>query len=117
MAGSAVIAAPALARDDIVLIRSQLIREPLGGRTWRGALTNPGDRLYAGVAIEIRFLDRNGRPVGGLGGRADRLAPGGLLELQSRAPAGAVSLRIESLRWTVDGTPHERGPEDAWVFG
>lgn len=116
MAGSAVIAAPA-ARDDIVLIRSQLVREPLGGRTWRGALTNPGDRLYADVVIEIRFLDRNGRAVGRLGGRADRLAPGARLDLQSRAPAGATSLRIESLRWTADGARVERGPWAAWVFG
>lgn len=108
-----VVAAHAPTQDDLILTRSQLIREPLGGRTWRGALTNQGDRVYAGVAIEIRFLDRNGRAVGGLGGRADRLAPGGLLDLQSRAPAGAVGVRIESLRWTAGGTPHQRGPEDA----
>ena len=112
-----VVAAHARTQDDLILTRSQLVREPLGGRTWRGALTNRGDRLYAEVAIDIRFLDRNGRAVGGLGGRADRLAPGGLLELQSRTPVGAVGLRIEALRWTVDGMRRERGPGVAWVFG
>jgi hypothetical protein len=98
---------------DVVLSRSQLVREPLGGRTWRGELTNRGDRLYADVAVEIRFLDRSGRAVGGLGGRAARLAPGAGLELQSRLPAGATGLRIEALRWMADGGRVELGPWDS----
>lgn len=117
MAGIVVVAPAAPGRDDVVLSRSQLVREPLGGRTWRGALTNRGDRLYADVAVEIRFLDRNGRAVGGLGGRADRLAPGGRLDLQSRAPAGAVGLRVQSLRWTAEGEEIERGPWEVWAVG
>ncbi|HYC99166.1 hypothetical protein [Brevundimonas sp.] len=90
-------------RGDVVLTRSELVREPLGGRTWRGALTNRADGPCIDVAVEIRFLDRNGRAAGGLGGRAERLAPGGQLYLQSRLPAGAIRLRIQALRWVVEG--------------
>jgi hypothetical protein len=104
-------------RGEVVLTRSQLVREPLGGRTWRGALTNLGDRLHADVAVDIRFIDRNGRAVGGLGGRVARLAPGAGLELQSRLPTGATGLRIQSLRWTADGGRVELGPYEPLGFG
>lgn len=89
--------------EAIALTRSQLVEEPLGGRTWRGALTNLGDRHYTGLMVEIRFVDRDGRAAGGLNGRAERLAPGAALELQSRLPTGAAGLRIGSLRWMADG--------------
>ncbi|CAN7364755.1 FxLYD domain-containing protein [Brevundimonas sp. LjRoot202] len=104
-------------RDELALSRDQLVREPLGGRTWRGALTNHGDGLCAAVAIEIRFLDRNGRAMGGFSGRIERLAPGGGLELQSRLPAGATGLQIQSLRWTTGGDRIERGPYAPWRPG
>lgn len=94
----------------VTLTRSQLVEEPLGGRTWRGALTNLGDRLYTGLTVEIRFVDRDGRAAGGLSGRAGQLAPGAELALQSRLPAGATGLRIQSLRWTADGERTDPGP-------
>jgi len=104
-------------RDALVLSRDQLVREPLGGRTWRGTLTHRGDGLCAAVAVDIRFLDRNGRVMGGFSGRAERLAPGGGLELQSRLPAGATGLQIQSLRWTTGGERVERGPYAPWRPG
>lgn len=104
-------------RDALVLSRDQLVREPLGGRTWRGTLTHRGDGLCTAVAVEIRFLDRNGRVMGGFSGRAERLAPGGGLELQSRLPAGATGLQIQSLRWTTGGERVERGPYAPWRPG
>lgn len=104
-------------RDALALSRDQLVREPLGGRTWRGAMTNRGDGLCAAVAVDIRFLDRNGRVMGGFSGRAERLAPGGGLELQSRLPAGATGLQIQSLRWTTGGERVERGPYAPWRPG
>lgn len=88
--------------DAVALTRSQLVEEPLGGRTWRGALTNLGDRLFTGVTVEIRFIDRDGRAAGGLTGRAERLAPGAGLELQSRLKPGATGLRVGSLRWSAE---------------
>ncbi|MBI2261784.1 MAG: hypothetical protein HYU62_08990 [Caulobacterales bacterium] len=119
MAMKAAVAAPMTGshRDDLALSREQLVREPLGGRTWRGTLTNRGDGLCAAVAVEIRFLDRNGRAMGGFSGRAERLAPGGGLELQSRLPAGAAGLQIQSLRWTAGGDRVERGPYAPWRPG
>lgn len=113
----AVKAEAADSRGDLALTRSELVREPLGGRTWRGALTNRADRLCADVAVEIRFLDRSGRAVGGLSGRAERLAPGAGLYLQSRLPAGATGLRLQALRWTADGERVELGPYQPWAVG
>jgi len=104
-------------RDALALSRDQLVREPLGGRTWRGTLTCRGDGLCTAVAVEIRFLDRNGRVMGGFSGRVERLAPGGGLELQSRLPAGATGLQIQSLRWTTGGEQVERGPYAPWRPG
>ena len=69
-------------RDALALSRAQLVREPLGGRTWRGTLTHRGG-----------------------------------LELQSRLPAGATALRIQSLRWTTGGEQVERGPYAPWRPG
>ena len=103
--------------DDLVLIRETLLREPLGGRTWRAALVNRGAALYAGVAIEIRFLDRTGAVVGRLVRRAERLAPGSELDLQSRLPAGAAAARVHALRWSAGGRPVEAGPGPLRTYG
>lgn len=92
-------------RGDLGLVRGELLREPLGGRTWRGALANRTDGLCLQVAVEIRFLDRSGATVGGLVRRADRLAPGSELDLQSRLPPEAAEVRLHTLRWTRAGEP------------
>lgn len=99
--------------DRVALTRSQLVEEPLGGRTWRGALTNLGDRLYTGVTVEIRFIDHDGRDAGGINGRAEQLAPGAEMDLQSRLPTGRTGLRIGSLRWTADGGSNRDRPDPA----
>ena len=91
-------------RDALVLSRDQLVREPLGGRTWRGTLTHRGDGLCTAVAVEIRFLDRNGRVMGGFSGRAERLAPGGGLELQSRLPVVYIT-GDSGYEWRSQGVP------------
>lgn len=90
--------------DDLRLAGHAVIRETLGGRTWRGALVNPGDGPCIDVMVRIRFHDRDARPVGSpLTARARWLAPGAALHLQSRLPDAAVGLRIESLRWVGGG--------------
>lgn len=86
---------------EVGLVRGQLLREPLGGRTWRAALANRTAGLCLEVAVEIRFLDRAGSTVGGLRRRAARLPPGSELELQSRLPPAATEVRLHSLRWTT----------------
>ena len=105
---------PVPAADDrgVDLVRGELLREPLGGRTWRGALANRTGGLCLQVAVEIRFLDGSGATVGGLVRRADRLAPGSELDLQSRLPPEAAEARLHTLRWTRAGEPPgiEAGP-------
>ncbi|HYD26995.1 hypothetical protein [Brevundimonas sp.] len=105
-------------RVRILLTRNEAIREPLGGRTWRGVLTNAADALYLDVAVRLRFHDREGRPVGApVSARAGRLDPGAGLDLQARLPAGAVGLQVRALRWTVAGRTVETGPGDRSAFG
>ena len=105
-------------RDDFGLTRNEAVTEALGGRTWLGALTNLTGGPRADVTVRIRFLDREGRPVGTpLSARAARLEPGAGLHLQARLPAAAAGLRIEVLRWTRDGRTVEFGPGAPLVFG
>ena len=105
-------------RDGIGLTRNEAVTEALGGRTWLGALSNLTGGPRADVAVRIRFLDHEGRPVGTpLGARAAHLGPGGRLHLQARLPAAATGLRIEALRWTRDGRTVQFGPGAPLVFG
>ena len=105
-------------RDGIGLTRNEAVTEALGGRTWLGALTNLTGGPLADVTVRIRFLDREGRPVGTpLSARAARVEPGAGLHLQARLPAAAAGLRIEVLRWTRDGRTVEFGPGAPLVFG
>jgi hypothetical protein len=108
----------AMDRCGILLIRNELIQEPLGGRTWRGVLTNATDTLFADVVACIRFHDRDGRAVGApVSARARRLGSAAVLDLQARLPAEAVGLRVQALSWTVTGGSVELGPDTRLAFG
>ena len=97
--------------DGVVLARSVVMHETLGGRTWVGVLANIAEVPCVEAAVRIRFLDREDRPVGApVSARAARLAPGAAIHLRARLPATASGLRIESLRWTVGGRTIEPGP-------
>lgn len=105
-------------RDDIVLTRNAVLQEALGGRTWFGRLANAADDSVADLVVQIRFHDREGRPVGTpVSARAARLAPGDGLHLQARLPAEATGLRVHALRWTGGGRTVERGPGPPLAFG
>lgn len=105
-------------RDDVVLSRNEVMQEALGGRTWFGGLSNAGEAALADVSVHVRFHDRDGRPVGApLSARAAGLAPGAVLPLQARLPAGAAVLRIHALRWTGAGRRDEPGPSAPLAFG
>ena len=94
----------------VELIRDELHSEPLGGRTWRGALANLGGGLCAEVSVEIQFLDAAGALVGGFARRTDRLAPGSELVLQSRLPSRAAAMQLQALGWTAGGAVVALGP-------
>jgi hypothetical protein len=105
-------------RDDVVLSRNEVAQEALGGRTWFGALANAGDDALADVSVQVRFHDRDGRPVGTpLSARAARLEPGAVLHLQARLPAEAVGLSVHALRWTSGGRRIAPGPSAPLPFG
>ena len=94
----------------VELIRDELHSEPLGGRTWRGALANLGGGLCAEVSVEIQFLDAAGALVGGFARRTDRLAPGSELVLQSRLPSRAAAMQLQALGWPAGGAVVALGP-------
>ena len=109
--------APVVAREvagdppDMAFTRNEVMRETLGGRTWRGALANLAGRPLDEVEVRVRFHDRDGRAVGSpLTARAARLAPGADLYMQARLPAAAVGMQIGSLRWTAGGGMVALGP-------
>jgi len=105
-------------RGEVALRRNEVVREALGGRTWFGGLANLTESRFSDVAVHIRFHDRDGRPVGApLSARAARLAPGVVMHLQARLPAGAAGLRIHALRWTRGGRTVELGPARSLPFG
>jgi len=93
------------------LTRCEVLHETLGGRTWLGALTNPGEGVCADVAVRLRFVDGAGRAVGApVSARTDWLEPGAGLHLQARLPVGAAALQIVSLRWSAGGRDFELAP-------
>ena len=103
---------------DVVFTRNEVMREALGGRTWRGALTNVAGRPLDEVTVRIRFHDRDGRPVGPpVTARAARLTPGADLYLQARLPAAAVGMQVASLRWIAGGGAVALGPFSCRAFG
>ncbi|HZW16246.1 MAG TPA: FxLYD domain-containing protein [Brevundimonas sp.] len=102
----------------LMFTRNEVMREALGGRTWRGALTNVTAHPLDEVTVQIRFHDRDGRPVGPpVTARAARLSPGADLYLQARLPSAAVGMQVGSLRWTAGGDAAALGSFDGQAFG
>ena len=75
------------------------------------------DSLYREVAVTIRFLDRDGQPVGETSGRADRLEPGEELKLQAPLPSQAESMQVYALQWRTGDVGRLLGPWAPWPFG
>ena len=62
--------------ENIVLARNDVVTDASDARVWFGAMMNRTDSPYREIAVTVRFLDRDDRPVGEVRGRADRLEPG-----------------------------------------
>ncbi|GAA0869808.1 hypothetical protein GCM10009116_16440 [Brevundimonas basaltis] len=91
-------------RNGVALTRNEVVREALGGRTWRGALTNIASTPRTAVSVEIHFHDRSGRVVGApVSARVGGLDPGAAIHLQARLPAEAAGLSVHALRWADGG--------------
>jgi len=103
--------------DSIVLTRNDVVRGATGDPVWRGAFTNRTDSLHRNLYVEIRFLDRRGRAVGSVGGRAERLEPGESMALDVPLPTQATSVQLSALRWRMRDVHAELGPYKPWPFG
>ncbi|MDB5691307.1 MAG: hypothetical protein JWO81_370 [Alphaproteobacteria bacterium] len=104
--------------ENVALTRNEVAKGPSGGRVWRGTMTNRSDdSLYRDVAVTVRFLDRNGRPVGEVSGRADRLEAGKGLDLEAPLPALATGMQMHKLHWRTGDVSADLGPYAAWPFG
>lgn len=109
----------ATSEDDgsVALTRNDVVDGPAGEPLWRGAFTNRTGELHRNLYVEIRFLDRKGRALGSVGGRAERLEPGESLTLDVRLPARAASVQLSALRWRMRDVHAELGPYKPWPFG
>jgi hypothetical protein len=94
-----------------------VVRGAAGEPLWRGAFTNRTGELHRNLYVEIRFLDRKGRALGSVGGRAERLEPGESLTLDVPLPARAASVQLSALRWRMRDVHAELGPYKPWPFG
>jgi hypothetical protein len=104
--------------ENIALSRNEVVRTPMGERTWRGTFWNHSDSLYTDLDAVVLFLDEEGRPVGQARGAAARLDPGETFHLQAPLPAEAVRMQIYQMRWTSDGGHRAvLGPYRSWSFG
>ena len=105
--------------SNIALSRNEVVTDPTGARSWYGTMTNRTDSQYREVAVVIRFLDSQGKPVAEVRGTAGRMEPGDDLKLQAALPAEAAQVQIYSLQWRTGRANVGRllGPWAPWQFG
>jgi hypothetical protein len=118
-------------QDDeiLALIRSDVVTDAAGPRSWEGSFVNTNSRILRDVAVTVDFLDSRNRAVGRAKAEATVLRFGMRLELQAPLPPDAVRLRIYSVQWRMDTTAADRwlrristaalmGPyREPWEFG
>ena len=113
-----------LATDDdgnIALVRNDVSEDAAGVRTWHGMMGNTTDSQYRDIAVTIRFLDTDDRPVGEVRGAADVLGSGESFSMQAPLPPTAVAMQVYSLEWVTGRndkkTGRPLGPWAPWPFG
>jgi hypothetical protein len=105
--------------SNIALSRNEVLTDDSGARSWYGTMTNQTESQYREVAVVIRFLDGDGKPVAEVSGTAGRMEPGDDLKLQAVLPEDAVQMQVYSLQWRTGTANVGRllGPWAPWQFG
>jgi hypothetical protein len=107
-------------QDDeiLALIRSDVVTDGAGQRTWAGSFVNTNERTLRDVAVTVDFLDRQDRTVGKADAEATELPFSTRLELHAPLPLEAVRLRIYSVQWRMGQKAALMGPfREPWDFG
>jgi len=107
-------------QDDevLALIRSEVVSDVSGRRTWIGRFVNTNERPLRDVGVTVVFLDSQNRTVGRAEAKAEELAFHGQLDLQAPLTRDAVRLRIYSVQWRMDGRGVLIGAfREPWEFG
>lgn len=107
---SIVVDEPVDEQNDLALTGSEVTGHGSGAAVWRGVLSNVSRQSCRDLAVEIRFLDRDGALVGELSARASRLEAGGRFDLEAALPEEAASLQVYALRWRTHDAIIELGP-------
>ena len=110
---------------NIALTHNEVVDGGPTGRIWRGRMMNtsgsPSPSQYREIAVTIRFLDQNGRPVGEAKGSADVLEAQQGFDFEAPLPATATSIQVYSLQWRTGDAGRIvgrlLGPWPAWEFG
>jgi hypothetical protein len=105
--------------DEILaLVRSDIVTDATGQRTWVGSFVNTNERALRDVAVTVEFLDRENLPVGRTDAAAAEMPFSARLDLQAHLPVGAARLRIYSIQWRMGTTAALMGPfREPWEFG
>jgi hypothetical protein len=107
-------------QDDeiLALVRSDVVTDAAGQRSWAGSFVNTNDTTLRDVAVTVDFLDSQNRPVGKVDAKAVELPYGMRLELHAPLPSNAARLRIYSVQWRMGKTAALMGPfREPWEFG
>lgn len=107
-------------QDDeiLALVRSEVVTDAAGARSWDGSFVNTNDKTLRDVAVTVDFLDNQDRTVGKAEADVAELPFSKRLELRAPLPPSAVRLRIYSVQWRMDGRAVMMGPfREPWEFG
>jgi hypothetical protein len=107
-------------QDDeiLALVRSDVVTQAAGQRTWVGSFVNTNDTPLRDVAVTVDFLDSQDRTVGKVDAEAAELQFNQRLDLQAALPPDAARLRIYSVQWRMGKTAALMGPfREPWEFG
>lgn len=106
---------------NIALVGNEVVDDGAGGRIWRGRMMNtsgpPSPSQYREIAVTIRFLDKDGQPVGEARGSKEVLEARETFDFEAPLPPGAERMQVYSLQWRTGNGGALLGPWQPWEFG